>query len=521
MIGDSPRPFRIQRLEEPAIDFDGGQAKSPKRGLFQHGPRVKGGGDSYVINLGIVGDRDSIDRLRMFLNDIEFAIVPEQSGMQNLTDDSDDKETIESGPDPFVKNLQRGVEKSEEQSTTDNPGLDITPSHIPFPGLEESDNLNVSINASRTWQLVFDDRRIQNVLKEPTQEARIRKFLDRIESKLSILSELTHGPEVAVVCIPEEIRKGCTSDDEEYANIGTDGLDLHDQVKIQGMKNNLPTQVINNQTLYHQNKAKKASKAYNITAGLLYKDQNGHPWKTRDIQEDICYAGIVFYNRSDGGATSTHAALAHVFTKYGHNILQSGPLKDVTEDENNQPHLSEHEAEQTIEQVIDFYKKLNNGAPPRRLVLHKSSKYVPAERDGFLSGSSEVSTHDFVTISRYTNLRMYPSGDFPAMRGTLLSVPDDDVYYLYTVGYTPEMATWEGTGVPGPIRIEPDEEVSQSRGKELAEEIMFLTKLDWNTTEFAVKMPITLKAGRKVASVLSEVDQEDMGELSSKYLYYM
>lgn len=83
------------------------------------------------------------------------------------------------------------------------------------------------------------------------------------------------------------------------------------------------------------------------------------------------------------------------------------------------------------------------------------------------------------------------------------------------------MATWEGTGVPAPIKIEPDTETCRTPGRELAEEVMFLTKLDWTTTDFAVKMPITIKAGRKVATVLSEVDEADIEELSTKYLYYM
>lgn len=525
MTRKAPSPFRISHLDEPDIEFAGGQAKSPKRGLFRHGPRLKGGGESYVINLGIVGDRDSIDRMTMLLSDMEFAVVPEQSGMDNSgsPEDESTSSSLEGHEsDAFAENLFEGIPEDEEiHEQSEKP--DITPSHIPFPGLVESDNLNVSMNVNRNWQLVFDDRRIQNVVDKPTMKAKIEKFLKRIEKKIRTLSNLSHGPEVVMVCIPEIIQEECTSEGEKYANVGIEGLDLHDQVKIQGMKNNLPTQVINNQTLYHDNKAKKASKAYNLTAGMLYKAQDGHPWKTRDMREGVCYAGIVFYNRDEGRGRepNTHAALAHVFTKRGHNILQSGPLKDIEEDDNNQPHLSHEAAEGTIEEVVSFYKELNKGMTPRRLVLHKTSEYWPAERQGFLAGSPGVGIHDFVTIGTDTNLRLYPSGQYPAMRGTLLSVPEDDVHYLYTVGYAPAMATWEGTGVPGPIKIEPDEESCRTSGPELAEEIMFLTKLDWNTTEFAVKMPITIKAGRKVATVLSEVDEEDIDDLAIKYLYYM
>jgi hypothetical protein len=81
------------------------------------------------------------------------------------------------------------------------------------------------------------------------------------------------------------------------------------------------------------------------------------------------------------------------------------------------------------------------------------------------------------------------------------------------------MATYEGSNIPEPIEIRPDEECHSDRDK-LCEEILFLTKLDWNTSDFAVKEPVTLKVSRKVSSVLSD-NHADPTNADKQYFYYM
>ena len=81
------------------------------------------------------------------------------------------------------------------------------------------------------------------------------------------------------------------------------------------------------------------------------------------------------------------------------------------------------------------------------------------------------------------------------------------------------MATYEGSNIPEPIEIRPDKQC-QSNSEKICKEILFLTKLDWNTSDFAVKEPVTLKVSRKVSDVLSE-EYADPKEASAQYFYYM
>ena len=81
------------------------------------------------------------------------------------------------------------------------------------------------------------------------------------------------------------------------------------------------------------------------------------------------------------------------------------------------------------------------------------------------------------------------------------------------------MATYEGSNIPEPIEIRPDQHCASDREK-LCREILFLTKLDWNTSDFAVKEPVTLKVSRKVSRVLSEIGA-DPSTADTQYFYYM
>ena len=53
----------------------------------------------------------------------------------------------------------------------------------------------------------------------------------------------------------------------------------------------------------------------------------------------------------------------------------------------------------------------------------------------------------------------------------------------------------------------------------LLSEILLLTKMNWNSAEYAEALPITLRFSRLVGAVLREVPADQ--EPASKYSYYM
>jgi argonaute-like protein implicated in RNA metabolism and viral defense len=73
------------------------------------------------------------------------------------------------------------------------------------------------------------------------------------------------------------------------------------------------------------------------------------------------------------------------------------------------------------------------------------------------------------------------------------------------------MKKWSGIGTPKPLEINLEINNTQYSISEIAKQILALTKLDWNTTEVSVKLPITLKYSNKAAN-LAPYLRSDEGE---------
>jgi len=53
--------------------------------------------------------------------------------------------------------------------------------------------------------------------------------------------------------------------------------------------------------------------------------------------------------------------------------------------------------------------------------------------------------------------------------------------------------------------------------KQLTEEILALTKMNWNNTRFDGKMPVTLDCAKKVGEIMRHVDKTENPDVSFRY----
>lgn len=79
----------------------------------------------------------------------------------------------------------------------------------------------------------------------------------------------------------------------------------------------------------------------------------------------------------------------------------------------------------------------------------------------------------------------------------------DDVRYLYTTGFIPALKAYPHGHVPSPLQIA--DHIGDSSLTTLQEEILVLTKMNWNTTAFADVRPITLRFSQLVGDILREI----------------
>jgi hypothetical protein len=102
-----------------------------------------------------------------------------------------------------------------------------------------------------------------------------------------------------------------------------------------------------------------------------------------------------------------------------------------------------------------------------------------------------------ITLNRFSNsLRRLLRGTFVDLKGKGL---------LYTRGSVPYYGTYPGLRVPRPLLLVPHEN-SDSALPQLAEEVLALTKVNWNTTQFDQKLPAPIKAAREVGRILKHIE---------------
>jgi hypothetical protein len=207
--------------------------------------------------------------------------------------------------------------------------------------------------------------------------------------------------------------------------------------------------------------------------------------------------------------------LGQVFNERGKGLIVRGSPAKVAKDDRN-VHMTGEGAYKLITDALAAYRS-EHKTMPARVVVHKTSAFDEEEIDGFIKGLEErnVELYDLVNVSRsYT--RLFRVGLYPPLRGTAILV-DEDRAILYTRGGVDFFQTYPGMYVPKPIDIlavESDRAVA-----EITKEVLALTKMNWNNTEFDNSMPITVQAARRVGRILKYLDTNDRA--NSLYSFYM
>jgi hypothetical protein len=112
--------------------------------------------------------------------------------------------------------------------------------------------------------------------------------------------------------------------------------------------------------------------------------------------------------------------------------------------------------------------------------------------------------------------RLFRDGQFPPLRGTLLRL-DRDRAVLYSRGGVDFFKTYTGMYIPKPLMIRsqaPSQPVTHN-----AAEILALSKMNWNNTQFDNRDPITIAASRKVGKILKYVSEGD--RVQTRYSFFM
>lgn len=260
-----------------------------------------------------------------------------------------------------------------------------------------------------------------------------------------------------------------------------------------------------------------ATRAWNFFTALYYK-AGGVPWRLpREPAEfSTCYVGMGFYRSLDETRVST--SIAQIFNERGEGIIvRGGPARLSKEDRT--PHLNEHDAAAILVECLKRYRD-EHKTTPARLVLHKSSYFDREELAGFSAGIQQerVEMSDMLSI-RKSSVRLFRNGVYPVLRGTHLSLGGMR-HLLYTRGSVPFFETYPGLYMPRGLELQFDK--SEQARESLCREVLSLTKMNWNNTQFDMRDPITIRAARSVGDILKYVPENlPNDQIARRYSFYM
>jgi hypothetical protein len=425
-----------------------------------------------------------------------------------------------------------------------------------FPGFRLDNAIRCGFVSSDTWNATITDSEIKHILAISDINARIAAASDLFAEKIEKIALEDSPPHVIICALPKELeeycgisertrgakrpkftelekaieemkREGqtflsqwCLEVEVEVVEKSSRSYDFRNALKGKAMKFNIPTQILRETTArsildYPESKGKirqpPATFAWNLSTALYYK-AHGRPWRLAKLTVGTCYVGISFYRSLLNPNQNLETAMAQVFTHSGEGFVLRG--SDVTVDkQTREVHLTKSQSFDLLAHSIKKYSEKVN-ALPSRIVLHKTSSFSNEEIEGFNEAVGAI-PKDYVTISENTDLRFLRTGKYPVLRGTLISLTQNQ-HLLYTTGYTPRVRTYPGPRIPKPLLVthHGDSEIEL-----ICKEILGLTKLNWNTTAFSTESPITLEFARQVGRILSEASKDVV--LRDHYRFYM
>ena len=393
----------------------------------------------------------------------------------------------------------------------------------PFCGFNRKSGFGADLKFSADLTRTIKNSEIKAILDIEDRTARVLNAVEYYYEHIKFLAQNRHV-DVVVCVIPENLyqgiaMEGISSEETLEAEVETyEELNFRRALKARTMPFAKPLQLVRQVSLDEIKVAGQqddATKAWNFCTALYYKSGPTIPWKLDqdDARASSCAVGISFYRSRDRQTLST--SLAQIFDELGNGLILRGTPVDLDKDDRS-PRLSEGQAHDLLTAALNEYRvALRNY--PARVVIHKSSHFSDEEIGGLESAAQEVNidTVDLVTVMD-SKLRLFRDGNYPPYRGTLVQL-DDDRELLYTKGSVWYYQTYPGLYVPQPIelRIVRSEESPHF----IAKEVLGLTKMNWNNTQFDGKYPVTLGCSRKVGEIMKYLTDTDTPQI--RYGYYM
>jgi len=389
--------------------------------------------------------------------------------------------------DPYLANAQQRhrPSQSEQDYLIDYPGFQQAyglPLEIPHPG-------------DAGWVTCL----------EPTESDFRRGTVEVARQIITAIQMLqsSYAPNVVIIFFPNrwELLRSYRDENERF--------DVHDFVKAFCVQRGIATQFLDESTLADQQQCR----VWWWLSLALYVKRMRTPWVLANLSDDTAFVGLGF-SIDRTAARGQHVVLgcSHIYSARGEGLqYRLSKVEDPIIYGGN-PFMSKDDARRVGETIRELFYDARMKLPSR-VVLHKRTPFLNDEREGLLDGLSGVNQIDMLGIQidhalRYVASRPQRDGSFyednyPVRRGTTVQL-DDYTALLWVHGAAtavdPKLNYFQGKRrIPAPLTIR--RHVGKTDLKQICDEILGLSKMNWNTFDLYTKDPATLHSSNEIARI--------------------
>lgn len=332
------------------------------------------------------------------------------------------------------------------------------------------------------------------------------EFLDFLKRGINWFSQKILDFDILIVYIPRYFAHFRTA-----KSISSD-FNLHDAIKLYATDKGVKIQIIEERSINSYDPCK-------VMWGLstsLYAKAAGVLWQPEAIQDNTAYIGISYAYSSEKGICigcsqlfdSTGTGIRMVLRKISNPIFRG----------KSNPYMRADDARTMMMELREQYYHSNPVSNLRRIVIHKTTPFISDEIEGIMQAFKGIDDVELIQVQEYCPWRGLRFGNKPSStadgfavkRGLTVKLSKES-FLLWTHGCIlhPELGGrnnyYKGSrGIPSPLLVK--RFAGKCSGAILAQEILMLTKMNWNSGDSLYKtLPVTLD----FAKVLARMSKQD------------
>jgi hypothetical protein len=386
----------------------------------------------------------------------------------------------------FLSNLGRHIDPTSQEA-------DYLPA---YPGFRNAFGIELAVAdpGSGGWIVCAEPEGADDRSKTLEVGRNINRAIEILQA--------SYSPNVVFIFFPERWSKyrGFASESERF--------DVHDFVKASSVHKGIGTQFLEQSTLSDHLQCR----VWWWLSLAFYVKALRTPWVLDDLDKESAYVGIgMSYDPGNAQGKRVVMGCSHIYSSRGEGLQYRLSQVENPVFYGKNPFLSRDDARRVGEQIRELFFE-SRSSIPKRVVIHKRTRFTKDEQIGLKEGLSGVAQIEMLEIVIDDSLRYVASSvdsrgmlhedNYPVSRGTVVRV-DDFSALVWVHGVTNVVGNrryYQGKRrIPAPLTVR--RHCGQSDIKDLATEILGLSKMNWNTFDLYTKLPATVQSSNEIARI--------------------